>query len=166
VFKRQEALAHQTNALSALADVWDNRGNVAQAIALERQALSLRNRLPDPRARAMSHGNLANYLAKAGRTDEMTRHELAAGIYVLASGYGQHVSTWLRNLRVRMRLASSSGRQYRLPAISAQLALPEFADLKHFLQGRQVEVAQLQAKVDQLVEQVRQAAAGDGLDPS
>jgi tetratricopeptide (TPR) repeat protein len=152
VFRKEEALGHQATALSALASVWKERGNLDQAIALERHALSVCNHLPDPSDRAKSHGNLAIYLEKA---EESAQHFLAAGIYRLASGHGQGLSRWLRNLRVRTRGAASSGGQYQLPAVSRLLSLPEFAALKELLEHWQVDAAQLQTQIDQLVEQAR-----------
>jgi hypothetical protein len=167
-------VADQARALGALANVWDERGNLDQAIALQRHSLSLRNGLPDPSSRAISHNNLAIHLEKAGKTEESARHVLAAGIYLLVSGHGQNLSRWLGNLRVRMRRAASSGGQYQLPGVSAVVSRPEFDALRQFLEGRelegrkvdiaplqvdiaelQAEIAQLQARIDQLIAQAR-----------
>ncbi|MCP4104201.1 MAG: CHAT domain-containing protein, partial [Desulfobacteraceae bacterium] len=90
VSREADNLASQSKALSALADIWDERGDMEQAIALERKSLSVTNQLPDPMDRASSHNNLSNYLEKANRKDESVRHQLAAGIYFLVSGHGEH----------------------------------------------------------------------------
>jgi tetratricopeptide (TPR) repeat protein len=159
VFRAGEAVLEQSSALSALASVWDKRGETGQAAALARQALALRNQLPDPTDRAMSHGNLASYLEKAGQQAPAAGHELAAAIYFLISGYEQHLATWRSNLAVGMRRADRDGRRHELPRLSALLADPEFDALKQFLTSRGVDLAQLQSALDQLVEQVRQQAA-------
>jgi tetratricopeptide (TPR) repeat protein len=169
VFREADDLTGQAKALSALANIWDERGDVEQAIALARQALSIRNRLPDPSDRAMSHGNLANYFYKAGRTEDEARHWLAAGVYFLVSTRRDHLATWLHNLSIRMRRAAESGGRYELPRLAGLLARAEFEALGRFLAGWGVDVAQLQAQLDELVEGVRREAAGprglDGLPP-
>jgi len=161
VFRAEGQVTYQSKALSALAIVWDKRGETGQAAALERQSLALCNQLPDPADRAISHGNLANYLEKAGQQAQAARHILAAGIYYVVSGYGQHLSTWRSNLAVRVRRAARDGRRYELPRLSALLADPEFDALSRFLTSHGVDLAQLQSALDQLVEQVRQQVASD-----
>jgi cell division protein ZapA (FtsZ GTPase activity inhibitor) len=47
------------------------------------------------------------------------------------------------------------------PHLRALLALPEFAALQQFLTRAQVDLDQLQAKIDQLVEQVRRHVEED-----
>ncbi len=144
--------------LSALADVWDERGDTAQAADLERQALAVRNRLPDPSDRAISHNNLAKYLEKLGRTDQWPQHDLAAVVYWLCAGHGEHVRTWLRNLAIRIRRAAAAGGRYELPRLADLLAQPAFAPLATWLAANQIDLDQLQARIDQLVEQTRQQA--------
>ena len=51
---------------SSLADLFDKQGDQAQAITQERRALAMREALPDPADRAISHNNLANYLERSG----------------------------------------------------------------------------------------------------
>jgi hypothetical protein len=46
-----------------------------------RQALSIRNRLANPTDRAISHGNLSDYLEKTGKLDDSAGHLLAAVLY-------------------------------------------------------------------------------------
>ena len=144
--------------LSALADVWDERGDTAQAADLQRQALAVCNRLPDPSDRAISHNNLAKYLEKLGRTDQWPQHDLAAVVYWLCAGHGEHVRTWLRNLAIRIRRAAAAGGRYELPRLADLLAQAAFAPLANWLAANQIDLDQLQARIDQLVEQTRQQA--------
>jgi tetratricopeptide (TPR) repeat protein len=169
VFHEVDDLYGQAKALSALASIWKERGDVEQAIALERQALSIRNRLPDPSERAISHHNLANYFDKAGRAEDMARHTLVAGVYFLVSTRRDHLATWLNNLKIDIRHAARSGGRYELPRLAGLLARPGFEALGRFLAQFGVDVPQLQAQLDELVEGVRQEVAGppglDGLSP-
>ncbi len=71
VFRRVDDLTNQAKALAALADLWGVRGDIAQAVALQRQALAVRDRLPDLAGRSASHGNLSIYLDRAGRGREV-----------------------------------------------------------------------------------------------
>jgi tetratricopeptide (TPR) repeat protein len=158
VFRGMDDLTHQSGALSAMADIWAERGDTGQAIALARQALAIRNRLPDPCDRAISHGNLSTYLHKAAQTAECARHDLATGVYFLVSDYEEHLLKWSRNLGVKTRLAADAGGRYDLPPLSDLLARPEFNALSEFLKQSQVDPQQLQAKIDELVAQARREA--------
>ncbi len=155
VFREADELHSQSAALTALADIWDERGDMEQAIALERKSLSVRNQLPDPRDRGSSHLNLSVYLEKANCKDESIRHFLAAGIYNLITRRGD--SNWLRNLKIDLR---RSGGTYQLPKISELIAIPEFAPLKQFLEQWNVNLESLQMQMDQVVEQARKEAEG------
>jgi hypothetical protein len=123
-----------------------------------RQALAIANRLPDPSDRAISHHNLAIYLGKAGRVEDMARHTLAAAVYWLIATRHGHLATWLNNLRISSRRAADSGGRYELPRLADLLARPEFAALGQFLAGSGVDLGQLQAQLDQLVEGARREA--------
>ena len=46
---------------------------MSRAIELERQALAICERLPNPADRAISHGNLSNYLHQVGQIEEGAR---------------------------------------------------------------------------------------------
>jgi tetratricopeptide (TPR) repeat protein len=158
VFREVNDLTNQARALYALADIWDERGDVTQAIALVRQALSICNRLPDPSDRAISHHNLAKYLEQAGKVEDAVWHVLADIMYLVVSNHLEGLSVSLRNLRVRIRRAAQAGGRYDLPRLAGLLARPEFAALGQFLAQRGVDVGQLQAQIDQRVEQARQDA--------
>lgn len=149
VFREADDLTMQTKALSALADVWDERGDIRQAIELERRALDVRNRLPDPGDRAISHLNLGNYLYKLGNKEESAQHHLAAGIYYLCTG--RHDPNWMGNLRNRIRREAQANSTYTLPRIPALLARPEFAPLNRWLAERGEDLEALQGRVDGLV---------------
>ena len=97
---------------AALAILFFEQGDVTQAIAQERRALALCEQLPDPRDRAISHHNLANYLERSGNPSalaESSRHQLAALVYRLVSGLGQDLQTSLHNYAVRFRRANATG---------------------------------------------------------
>lgn len=80
VFRDVDDLMGQTSARSALAAIWYERGDITQAVALARQSLMVRNRLPNPADRAISHLNLSTYLYELGRNEESMNHHLAAGL--------------------------------------------------------------------------------------
>ena len=159
VFADAGELTAQSAALSALANIWKERGDLTQAIALERQALSIRNRLPDPSDRAASHGNLANYLGKAGKAEDEARHSLSTIIYCLLAQRHDYLATLFNNLSIRIRRAAQSGGEYALPRVADLLARPEFEALARFVAQRGVDIQELQEAIDQLVEQARQASA-------
>src|SRR5262249_48934491 len=70
VYRGVGDLSNEASTLSALADLWDERGEREQAAGLDRQALAVRNRLSDIEGRAVSHGNLANALSRLGAEEE------------------------------------------------------------------------------------------------
>jgi len=154
VFREADDLVHQVSTLSALACVWDERGDTNQAVALERQALSVKNRLPNPESRAVSHNNLFKYLDTAGKPEDAAGHQLASIVYCLVSKNYEHLSIYLRNLRIRIRRAAQSGRRYELPPLSELLSRPEFDALGQFLVQFGVKPRQLQLSINQLVEQI------------
>lgn len=154
VFREADDLGIHSNTLSALADIWNVRGDIEQAIALERRALSITNRLDDPADRAISHGNLSKYLDDSGRLEESAVHMLVGIIYRLIATRHDLLVTSLNNLRYLIRRAAQSGTRYDLPRISSLVSRPEFDALGRFLEKRGVDVDALQGQVDQLVEQV------------
>ncbi len=159
VFQNNPTMSART--LSSLADLFFRQGDVAQAITQERRALALREKLPDPRDRAISHHNLAVYLDRHGTPSalaESPRHRLAALIYHRVAGLGQDLQTSLRNYAIRFRRAHAAGAELAVPLVADLLADPAFHPLDQWLRQRQVDVAKLQADVDQFLEQVRQAA--------
>jgi tetratricopeptide (TPR) repeat protein len=161
VFRDHQALGDQAKALSLLAGVWDARGDIGQAVALERQTLALNNGLPNFSHRATSHHNLATYLAKSGQFGEASRHRLASIIYDKVTGQIGNILTGLQNLAQDIRRAAQSSQRYELPRLSDLLAAHEFDPLKQFLTSRRVDLEQLQSALDQIVEKVRQQLKSD-----
>jgi tetratricopeptide (TPR) repeat protein len=141
-------LTEQGRILSSLANVWKERGDVSRAIELERQSLAIRERLPNPEDRAISHGNLSNYLHKVGQIEEGARHLFAAITYLVVIGNQQHLTTFLGNLANRLQEAKEKGTTYPLPRLNELLQHAEFSSLRRWLVERGVEVGELQGVVD------------------
>ncbi|MEK7831079.1 MAG: hypothetical protein AAB401_08340, partial [Acidobacteriota bacterium] len=147
--------------LSSLAGLFEKQGDVTQAIRQERRALVLREQLPDPSDRALSHNNLAIYLERSGPPAalvESPRHMLAALVYRLVAGLGQDMQDSLRNYAARFLRAHEAGTPLAVPRLAELLADSAFDPLDKWLRQRGVDVDELQAAVDELLEQVRQQA--------
>jgi hypothetical protein len=147
--------------LSSLAGLFGIQGDVAQAITQERRALALREQLPAPRDRAISHHNLANHLERSGTPSalaESPRHSLASLIYQLIAGLGQDLQTSLRNYAIDFRRAQAAGTPLTVPRVAELLTDPAFRPLADWLCQRQADVAEVQAVVDQALDLARQAA--------
>lgn len=151
VDKKMDDLAGQASELSALANIWNERGHHLQAIALERQALTLHERLDDPQDRVTSHGNLANYLAKAGDYPACAAHRLAEIIYCFVTGHRQDLKRALSNHAIHTKQAAEAGADYRLPLLQDLVRQPEFAALRDFIQASGQSIEALQAAVDELL---------------
>ncbi len=151
VYKHYDDLTGQVRTLSALAAVWDKRGNISQTIALERQALAIFERLDNPRHRAISHGNLAWYLAKASDYSACAEHRLAALIYDLVIGDQQYFAIGLNNHAIAIEAAVAAHANYRLPSVQDLITLAEFSVLRQFLHDHQVPITELQAAIDKAV---------------
>ena len=144
-----------------LADLFNEQGDVPQAITQERRALALCEQLPDPRDRAISHNNLATYLRRIGTPSALTessRHQLAALIYQLVAGVGQDLQTSLGNYARAFRRAQAAGTPLPVHHVAELLADTAFRPLDDWLRQRQADVADVQAKVDQALEMARQTA--------
>lgn len=153
--------ARSARVLGSLANLFDGQGDVAQAITQQRRALALREQLPDPLDLAISHENLANYLDRHGAPAalaESPRHRLAALIYRLIAGLGQSLQFSRHNYAVHFRRARAAGTELTVPRVAELIVDPAFHPLDQWLRQRQVDVDELQTAVDQLLEQVRQAA--------
>jgi tetratricopeptide (TPR) repeat protein len=151
-----------TNAmvLSSLADVLERQGDIPQAIIQERRSLAIREQLPNPAHRAISHNNLANYLERSGTPSDLAEssfHQLAALIYTLVTGLGESLKTSLHNYAIRFGRARAAGTVLAVPRVEELLADPAFAPLAQWLSNREVPLDQLQSAVDQLLDQVRLA---------
>ncbi len=147
--------------LSSLADLFDKQGDVTEAIRQERRALALREYLPDPHDRTISHNNLAESLYRSGTPAalaEAPRHQLAAFVYRLVAGLGQSMKYSLGNYGARFRRAHAAATPLVVPRVADLLNDSAFDPLARWLVSRQVDVDELQAAIDQLLEQVRAEA--------
>jgi tetratricopeptide (TPR) repeat protein len=156
-------LEDQKKVLGALAILWHEHHDQAQAIALARQALALSNRFPAPDTRANSHDNLATLLDNNGHPGEAAPHRLAAILYFMVTGHHAPLPGSLYHLSVAMRRADTA---YDLPRLADLVARPDFDALARFLDERRVDLADLQAAIDQLVTQVREAITAEPEDVS
>lgn len=157
----QDDPANSSIVLSSMASLFAKQGDVSEAHRQEQRALALCEQLPDPRNRAISHHNVANYLERSGTSAELAeapRHRLAALIYFLVAGLGQDMQTSLGNYARRFRLAHEAGTSYAVPRLADLLADSAFDPLDKWLRQRGVDVDELQVAVDELLEQVRQQA--------
>lgn len=153
--------AMSAKVLGSLANLFDRQDDAAEAITQERRALALREQLPDPADRAISHNNLATYLERHGTPSalaEAPRHQLAALIYFLVAGLGQSLQNSLGNYVIDFRRARAAGTELSVPRVAELLADSAFDPLDQWLLQRQVNIDDLQAAVDQFLEQARQAA--------
>jgi hypothetical protein len=147
--------------LSSLASLYDDIGDLAQAITQERRALTLANALPHPADRAVSHENLGTYLRKASGQQnlaESIRHRLASLVYCLATGSTESLRTIFSNYAIVFRTAPSAGIELNIPRLTELLDDPAFAAFKEWLVQRQVDLDDLQAAIDRILDQARQAA--------
>jgi tetratricopeptide (TPR) repeat protein len=150
--------------LGSLADLFDRQEDVAQAITQQRRALALCEQLPDPADRAISHNNLANYLERHGTPSalaESPRHQLAALIYLFAAGLGQNLQTLLNNYAIRFRRARAAGTELAVPRVAELLADSAFHPLEQWLLQRQIPLDDLQAAVDQFLDQAEKSTTED-----
>jgi len=159
VFQNDPAM--RAKVLGSLARLFDGQGDVPQAIAQQRRALALCEQLPNPYDRALSHNNLALYLERSGTLSalaESSRHQLAALVYRLVSKLGQGLQDSLRDYANDFRRANDAGSPLVVPRLDGLLTDPAFHSLKEWLRQRQADVADVQASVDDFLEQARQRA--------
>jgi len=151
--------AASATVLSSLADLFSRQGDIPQAIIQQRRSLAMREQLPNPANRAVSHNNLANYLERSGTPSalaESSIHQLAALIYTLVAGLGEFLKTSLGNYAFRFRRARAAGSVLAVPRVEELLADPAFAPLAQWLSKREVPLDQLQSAVDQHINLARQ----------
>lgn len=158
VFENAGDALNHARALTALAHVFYERGDLPKAIALERRALVLKNTLPDPADRAITHNNLGNYLERAGHLAEAAPYELAALIYRLVIGHGQDLQSSAHNHVQRILRARRSGREHTLPRVADLVTRPDFASLRDWLTAGKLDLDRLQQEVDAFVARCRAEA--------
>jgi tetratricopeptide (TPR) repeat protein len=150
IFKNANDSLNQGNTLSALAHIWKELGDLSQAIALERQSLAICDSLAYPEYRAVSHGNLSNYLHLEGQIEAATNHRLAQMIYYIVIGNHQRLfaDECLGNLTFAIQ---QNPHHYFLPKLNNLLRIPEFEALRCFLQEFEVNLDEVQGKIDELL---------------
>jgi tetratricopeptide (TPR) repeat protein len=147
--------------LSSLAELFSKQGDMGQAITQERRALAIREQLPEPDQRAISHNNLAKYLDCSGTPSvlaESQRHMFAALVYLFVAGLRHYLQTSLRNYASFFRRAHTAATVLAVPRVAELLADPAFHPLELWLLHRQVNINDLQVAVDKFLDQARQAA--------
>lgn len=146
---------------SCLADLFDKKGDIVQALVQERQALALREELPNPLERAISHNNLANYLDRHSMqivTHRSACHRLVSLIYKVVVEAGERAKmTDFHNYAISFRRAEDTGIALPVPRIAELLTDPAFSALEQWLRRRQVDAGQLQGAVDEFLEHARKA---------
>ena len=153
--------ANRAKVLGSLASLYDEVGDLAEAITQQRRCLTLANALPDPTGRAGSHQNLGIYLEKAGGQQNLAEsgsHGLAALGYFFATGSTELLKTTLHNYVIDFRTAASARTEPNIPPLAELLDDPAFAALKEWLAQRQVDLDDLQVAIDELLDQARRAA--------
>ena len=146
---------------SSLASLFNDRGDVSQAIIQERRALTICEQLPYLRDRAISHRNLAIYLESSKMPSalvEAPRHQLAALIYRIVAGLGRYLQASLHSYAIVFRRARAGGTTPAIPRLAELLRDPAFRPLDEWLRQRAADVDEVQALVDRFLEQARQAA--------
>ena len=159
VFQNDPAM--RARVLSSLATLFDEQGDVPQAIAQQRRALALCEQLPDPRT-APSRTTTSPSTSTAAAPGPPSPNPLVIGLpplfTVLSPGWGRTSRTSLHNYAIVFRRANAAGSPLVVPRLDELLANPAFHPLKEWLRLRQADVAQVQAAVDGFLEQARQMA--------
>jgi len=157
--------ARRAVVLNSLADIFSAHGDIPEAIRQQRRAVALCEQLSDPCDRAISHNNLANYLARSGTPSALAEaacHRLADLVYCFVAGLGRDIWTSAANYAFDFRRAQAAGTALVVPRVAELLADPAFRPLADWLRQREVNVDDLQAAVDQFLDQARQAAVKNG----
>ena len=76
----------------------------------------------------------------------------------MSPGWGRTSSTSLHNYAFDFRRANAAGSPLVVPRVAELLADPAFHPLKEWLRLRQADMADVQAAVDDFLEQARQVA--------
>ena len=115
-------------------------------------------------SKAISHNNLASYLARSADAQAQEQahwHQLTALLYFLVSELGQDLQTSLGNYAIFFRHAKVNHTPLFIPRIADLLIHPGFDPLAQWLSLRAVDLEALQTVVDELLEQVRQQALAE-----
>jgi tetratricopeptide (TPR) repeat protein len=120
VYEDHSDINRLAQVLSVRADLEDERGHTQAALSLERTTIRLTYTRPEPRDIAISHHNLATYLAQAGADPaEQRAHRLAAALIYQLTGMNHQLATTLRALAAELR--DPGDRPDQLPATLADV---------------------------------------------
>jgi tetratricopeptide (TPR) repeat protein len=150
--------ANKLKVLGSLAILFSKEGDLPQAISLQRRALALSEQLPDPDDRATSHNNLAEYLKLIGSPSDLAEasfHQMAALVYRLVSGLGQHLQDSRYNYATDLSNGEAAPMELAVPRLADLLADPVFHPLKEWLHQSETDLAEVQAAVDQFLNEAR-----------
>ncbi len=156
----QDVPEMRAKTLTALANLAEKQGDLSQAIIQERRALVLHEQGPDPYSRAGSHGNLATYLSMRGTPadlKERSLHRMASITYCVEAGLGQDLIDAMHGYACDFGSASVAGTATSPPTVPGLVSTPGFAALGHWLATRQVNLVDLQAKIDTYTEHCHSA---------
>jgi tetratricopeptide (TPR) repeat protein len=132
--------------LAKMADLAGERGDVAHAVAMQREALAIQDRLDHPQDRATGHNNMGTYLWKSGDMQGALRHLVAAAVYKLVRN--TNVKTLIRNLAVIVRTSLAQGAEFELPRVSSLVESSEFTALSDFLRTERRSSEEVQQALD------------------
>ncbi len=155
VFEDHADAARLARVLSTRADLEDKLGHWRAAAELERTALRLRYARPEPRGIAISHYNLANYLARLGEDRAGQRaHRLAAALIYRLAGMAHRTcrhgaGPGGRAARRRRRLASLPS---TVPEVVAAAELTEGVRLAALLAALQPDPAVAEAALAEILQ--------------
>ncbi|MDI1480265.1 hypothetical protein [Polyangium sp. y55x31] len=150
IFRNARDAIREAGARSALADVWHELGDSAQAIQQAWMALDVRNTHSDPQDRSGSHHNLSIYLQKTGRGTEAAKHWLAGFAYDLATGVDLQGS--LQALPFHRQVATTRSEIFTVPPLASLLQDPEFSPLRQFLADRGEDIEALDVEIRAAIE--------------
>jgi tetratricopeptide (TPR) repeat protein len=146
---------------SYLAVLFAKLGDDAQAINQARRALAILGNSQSVSVRGGAHYNLARRLEDSNDVHaraEAPLHELAALIYLALSGQGAGQNASFLAYEAAFCHAQAAGVELAVPRLAELLAYPAFRPLRDWLEKSKVDTDKLQATVDRLLEQIRQAA--------
>jgi tetratricopeptide (TPR) repeat protein len=158
----EDTPTYRAQVLDSLGVVFRHQGDLHEAAIQTRRALAILNQSPDPVARSVSHLHLGIYLELGGDPQfatEGSRHRLAALIYHLVPGLKDALQRSLVGYALGFRQAEESGVPLQVPRVHDLVMDPMFHPLSEWLRQRNIDVAELQAAVDQRLALARVVAA-------
>jgi tetratricopeptide (TPR) repeat protein len=158
VFEDYGDLALLAKVLGTRADLEDERGNLAAAIALEQTATRYIYARPEPADIAVGHHNLANYLDRAGSDPAAQRaHRLAAALIYQLIGMTHYLDHTIRALAADLR--RDTGDLHLPTTVEEVIAVAEQAEGVHLGQLITALQPDAQAAASTLTQILQTAAA-------